>query len=316
MRKRGPKHIGRKGWTVHYGEPMPRSGHFWRSTWLSGPGIVWMSVFLLLPMLIIAAMSFAVRGPNGEIEWSFSLESYRRLAGYGVFGYDPVYLEILIRSLNVGLATGALCLLTGLPLAFFIAGLPRRLKSLALVLVIIPFWTNLLIRTYAWQILLSPDSWLVQPLMLLGLVEVEESLHPGWTAVMAAMVCDYLPFMVLPLYASVEKIDWELAEAARDLGANGWYSFRHAVLPQIEPGVVAGFILVFLPATGQFVIPDLLGGARTFLLGNVLQQEFSVSRDWPFGSAFATIAIAIVLAGLAIHAFFTRNQKDKAPLVM
>ncbi len=310
-----PKKAG-KGWTVHYGEPLPRTGHFWRSAWLSGPGILWMSVFLLLPIIIVVVMSFLTRGPEGQVVGDFTMTNYNRLAGQSVFGYDPIYIEILNRSILVGCATAALCLLAALPMAFFIAGLPRRLKTLALILVIIPFWTNLLIRTYAWQILLSPESWLVRPFVFIGLLSPDEALYPGWTPVMFAMVCDYLPFIVLPLYASVEKINWELAEAARDLGAPKWEAFRNAILPQIQPGLIAGFILVLLPATGQFVIPDLLGGSKTFLLGNALQQEFTVSRDLPFGSAFAVVAMALVLFGLMVHSFFTLNEKEKAPVVL
>jgi spermidine/putrescine transport system permease protein len=134
------------------------------------------------------------------------------------------------------------------------------------------------------------------------------ALYPGLGAVYIGMVCDYLPFMVLPLYASVEKLDWSLAEAAADLGANGWNIFWHAILPQIRPGLLAGFILVFLPATGQFVIPDLLGGAKTMLLGNAIQQQFGSSRDWPFGSAMAVAALVFLLAGLFI---FTRRPEEQ-----
>lgn len=202
----------------------------------------------------------------------------------------------------LGGATTALCLLAGLPLAFFIAGLPRRFKTAAFTLLVIPLWTNLLIRTYAWQILLAPDGWLTRLAAALGLVGAGQSLYPGVLAVYAGMVCDFLPFLVLPLYASVEKIDWTLAEAARDLGANGWRVFRHALLPQIKPGLVAGAVLTFVPATGQFVIPDLLGGSKTVMLGNLIQQQFGPSRDWPFGSAVALLAMALVLAGLWFYA--------------
>jgi spermidine/putrescine transport system permease protein len=202
-----------------------------------------------------------------------------------------------------------LCLLLGLPLAFWISNLPTRRKTLALTLVVIPLWTNLLIRTYAWQLLLAPQSALTKMAVALGLAHAGESLYPNTFAVLAALVCDYLPFLVLPLYASVEKIDWTLAEAARDLGASGWEVFRHAVLPQITPGMAAGIILVFVPATGQFVIPDLLGGSKTVLLGNVMQQQFGASRNWPFGSAVATVAMLIVLFGLWFNARLAKEKR-------
>jgi len=189
--------------------------------------------------------------------------------------------------------------------------LPARFKTLALTLVVIPFWTNLLIRTYAWQILFAPESWLTRAAHWLGIGAAGDALYPSTLAVMVGMVCDFLPFMVLPLYASVEKIDWSLAEAAMDLGANPCSVFRHALLPQIRPGLIAGIVLVFLPATGQFVIPDLLGGAKTVMLGNAIQQQFGQSRDWPFGSAIALVALVLVVIGIFIHGRKVgRSQED------
>ncbi|NDA67808.1 MAG: ABC transporter permease, partial [Verrucomicrobia bacterium] len=250
------------------------------------------------------------RGDAGEIVWRFTWENYERLFGHGSLGFDPVQPLILARSLGVGFATAGLCLLIGLPVAFFIASLPRRWKSVALTLVVIPFWTNLLIRTYAWQLLLSPEGWLADILTTAGMIPAGTALYPGWPAVMVAMVCDYLPFMILPLYASVEKLDWLLAEAAADLGASPGRMFWHAVVPQIRPGMIAGGVLVFLPATGQFVIPDLLGGAKLALLGNAVQQQFGSSRDWPFGSAIAVVALLVMVAGLWLHTRVTNGRRE------
>jgi spermidine/putrescine transport system permease protein len=199
-------------------------------------------------------------------------------------------------------------------LAFFIAGLPRRLKAAGLTLIIIPFWTNLLIRTYAWQIILSATGWLAGWAATLHLIPHGSALFPSTGAVLIGMTCDYLPFLVLPLYASVEKIDWTLAEAARDLGANRWGVFRHALFPQIIPGLLAGSILVFVPATGQFVIPDLLGGAKTVMLGNAIQQQFGPSRDWPFGSVIACFAMMVVMVGLWLYAR-TTGEKGRETLL-
>ncbi|MFM8469497.1 MAG: ABC transporter permease, partial [Limisphaerales bacterium] len=245
--------------TVHFGEPLPPGAHTFRAAWLCGPALAWVTVFLLVPLGYVFALSFAHRGDAGEIVWRVTWENYARLFGYGALGFDPVQPLILGRSLGVGLATAALCLLTGLPVAFFIAGLPRRWKTVALTLVVIPFWTNLLIRTYAWQLILAPEGWLADVLTTAGLLPRGQALDPGWPAVMVAMLCDYLPWMILPLYASVEKVDWSLVEAAEDLGASPPRAFWHAVIPQLRPGMIAGAVLVFLPATGQFVIPDLLG---------------------------------------------------------
>ena len=209
---------------------------------------------------------------------------------------------IVLRSLILGAGTAALCLVAALPLAFFIAGLPGRYKNFALTLVIIPFWTNLLIRTYAWQILFAPHSFLANIAAGWGVVEHGHALYPSEFAVYVGMVCDYLPFLVLPLYSSVEKIDWSLAEAASDLGADKVRAFWHAILPQVMPGLVAGIILVFIPATGQFVIPDLLGGGKVDMVGNLISRQFGASRDWPFGSTVAILGMAIVMLGLWAYA--------------
>ncbi|HEX3798483.1 MAG TPA: ABC transporter permease [Verrucomicrobiae bacterium] len=279
-----------------------RGEHWLRSAITSGPGVLWLVIFLLAPLAAVGVISFLSRGDYGEVQLPVTLDNYKRLLGFGLLGFDALYPVILLRSLILGAGTAVACVVAGLPLAFFIARLPDRYKNFALTLVVIPFWTNLLIRTYAWQIILSPESWLTRALHVIGLGNADEALYPGAFAVTIGMICDYLPFLVLPLYASVEKIDWNLAEAAMDLGANGAKVFRHAVLPQIMPGLIAGMILVFLPATGQFVIPDLLGGAKTVMLGNAIEQQFGQSRDWPFGSAIAFVALAIVLFGLWVYA--------------
>jgi spermidine/putrescine transport system permease protein len=299
-----------KGWSVEHGVMLGKAGHFLRSLWLSGPGIGWMTIFLVIPLLLIVGMSFMTRSPDGGILIQFTTENYARINAFSG------HIEILVRSVFIGVITSATCLLASLPIAFFIISLPKHLKNLALVLVVIPFWTNLLIRTYAWKLLLAPESWFMRPLEIIGLVDVTQPIYPGWTAVLIAMMANFLPFMVLPLYASVEKIDWQQHEAARDLGASGWNAFRSTVLPQIQPGLIAGLVFVFLPATGQFVIPDLLGGEKTFMVGNVLYEEFMVNLDWPFGAAFAVVSLSMVAAGLLIHTRFTRNRKERDPVLL
>jgi spermidine/putrescine transport system permease protein len=287
---------------VRFGEQLTRRGQLMRSVVTSGPAILWVTFFLLLPLVWIGVISFLTRGESGGYERPFTFENYTRIAGYGFFGFDLLYPQIILRSLVLGAGTALLCTLAALPLAFTIAGLRPRYKNLALTLVLIPFWTNLLIRTYAWQILLAPESPITRVFVGLGLVSAGYPLYPGALAIYIGMVCDYLPFLVLPLYSSVEKIDWSIAEAASDLGANGWRVFWHALLPQVRAGLVAGIVLVFIPATGQFVIPDLLGGAKTVMLGNAIQQQFGPSRDWPFGSAIAFLGMGVVLLGLWVYA--------------
>lgn len=287
---------------VQLGEHLTPRQELARAAVTSGPGLAWVIVFMLVPLAGVVVAAFLSRGTYGEMQAKFTLENFRRFLGFGSLGFDPLYPQILLRSLGLAAGTVACCTAAALPLTFFIAGLPARWKQVALMLVIIPFWTNLLVRTYAWQIILSGSGWLAHGAAALGLIEPGTALYPGLLAVFIGLTCDYLPFLALPLYASVEKIDWTLAEAAADLGASGPRVFWHALLPQIRPGLFAGSILVFIAATGQFVIPDLLGGARTVLLGNAIQQQFGVSRDWPFGSAIACVAMLIVLLGLWLFA--------------
>lgn len=279
-----------------------------RASWLSAPAMFWLLVLFLLPLAFILGISFFTNGTYGELEHPLTLENYKRFIGFSSFGWEPLYPVIIARSLLLAALTMLLCLLLALPLAFWIASLPARWKTFALTLVVIPLWTNLLIRTYAWQLLLAPEGLLARAAVALGITHAGQPLYPSAFAVGLGLVCDYLPFLVLPLYASVEKLDWTLAEAARDLGASGWNVFRYAVLPQIFPGIAAGITLVFVPATGQFVIPDLLGGSKTVLLGNVIQQQFGASRDWPFGSAIATAAMLVVLGALWFHARIAKQK--------
>ncbi len=264
--------------------------------------MLWLLILFVIPLVCIVGVGFFTNGTYGELELPLTIENYKRFIGFGNFGWNALYPIIIARSLLLAAMTMVLCLILGLPLAFWISSLPPRGKTIALTLVVIPLWTNLLIRTYAWQLLLAPESYLAKAAVAFGLSKPGAALYPSTFAVCIGLVCDYLPFLVLPLYASVEKIDWAIAEAARDLGASGWNVFRHALWPQIVPGLAAGITLVMVPATGQFVIPDLLGGSKTVLLGNVIQQQFGASRDWPFGSAIATAAMLIMLLALWLHA--------------
>jgi spermidine/putrescine transport system permease protein len=258
--------------------------------------------FLLLPLMAVGVISFLRRTPLGEVSGPPTLENYERLLGFGLLGFDPLYPLIILRSLLLAAGTTAVCTAAAFPIAFFIAALPARFKNVALTLVIVPFWTNLLIRTYAWQILFAAESPLARGAAALGAIPAGSALYPGTFAVYVGMLCAFLPFLVLPLYTAVEKLDWSIAEAAMDLGADGRRVFRHAILPQVAPGLAAGIILVFIPATGTFVIPDLLGGAKTVLIGNAIQQQFGPSRDWPFGSAAAFVGMAVVMLGLWLYA--------------
>lgn len=284
-----------------FGEQLTLLDQSLRSLRTSGLGIIWTALFLFVPLLGVVFISFMGRGAYGELKLPLTIENYTRFLGFGAFGYNPLYPYIILRSITLAAGVTLLCIACALPIAFFIAGLPDRFKTLALTLVMIPFWTNLLIRTYAWQMLLSAEGLVSRVFQSFGLLAQGEALYPSLGAVYLGTLCDYLPYLVLPLYASVEKIDWAIVEAAMDLGAGRFRAFRHAVLPQIVPGLAAGIVLVFVPATGQYVVPDLLGGAKTAMLGNAIAQQFGASRDWPFGSVIAMAGMLTLMVGLIIY---------------
>jgi spermidine/putrescine transport system permease protein len=240
-------------------------------------------------------MSVCTRGPYGEVLPTFTASNYARLAGFGQLGFNPIHVKIFGRTIVVAACTTALCVALSAPFVFWTARLSPRWRPLVLLLVTIPFWTNLLVRTYAWQILLSPRSLLAAAARTAGLIGPEDGLYPGYAATLLALAFDYLPFMVLPLYTSVERIDWRIWEAAIDLGARPYSAFRHGVLPQIKPGLFAGAVLVFVPVLGQFVS------------GNTIAQQFGPSRDWPFGAALASAQIA---AALVLLRFLKRFESE------
>lgn len=255
------------------------------------PGAVWLFLFVLLPTLLVLYASFLQRGPYGELVGPLDLANYLRLL-------DPLYLEVFLRSLGLGALATLGAVLVGLPVAFYIAHHPR--KDFLLFLLILPFLTNFLIRVYAWLVLLQREGVVNALLALFHLGPLE--LYPSYLAVLLATVYTYLPFFVLPLYAAVERIDWGLLEAAYDLGATPFRGFLHAVLPQVYPGLFAGAVLVFIPAMGTFVISDLLGAGRVVLIGNLIQQQFGLVRDWAFGAALSVVLMAFVLMALYLYA--------------
>jgi len=267
------------------------------------PALGWMLLFLLVPLALIVVLSLAWRGAYGPVDWgdslsqflrSLSLDNYRRLL-------DPLYLSVLWNSLRMAALTTGICLLVGYPVAYFLARSAGRLRAALLFLLLVPFWTNFLIRIYAWMILLRSQGLINQLLQALGLTDAPLQILYTPTAVMIALVYEFLPFMVLPLFTSLEKLDPHLLEAAADLYARPARAFLRVTLPLSLPGVIAGTILVFIPTMGMFVVPDLMGGARTALVGNLVQRQFLDARNWPFGAAASMVLMILTLAATLLY---------------
>jgi spermidine/putrescine transport system permease protein len=257
------------------------------------PARVWMAMFFAAPLGIVCGYAFLTRGEYSGVEQPWTLESFARLA-------DPLYLAIFWRSIWIATAATLLCALLGFPLAYFIARATRR-KNLYLQLVLLPFWTSFLVRTYAWLFLLR-DTGLINT-ALIGLHWIHDPLPLLYNdgAVLLGLVYNFLPFFVLPLYATLERLDPALVEASADLGAGPASTLWRVILPLSAPGIAAGAVLVFIPCLGAYLTPDLLGGGKSIMAGNLIQNQFTTARDWPFGAAASLVlmmASAAMLAGL------------------
>ena len=286
-----------------------------QGTILALPTIIWMTGLLIIPLILTAVVSVGKRSPDGNVIYSFSLENYVRLFGYSTncpngqaTCFDSLYISILWRSLTLAFNTTVLVILLAYPLAYFIARAKPKQRNTFLFLVLIPLWTNFVIRVYAWMILLRQEgvinmviSWIAQ-FFHVPFQPLEMLYTPG--AVLVGMVYEFLPFMILPIYTSLEKIDVSLYEAAADLGANSLKTFLRVTLPLSMPGVVAGTILVFIPVMGTFIVSDILGGRQVILVGNLIQRQFLDARDPTFGSAASLILMVMTLI---VTYFYTRK---------
>jgi spermidine/putrescine transport system permease protein len=261
------------------------------------PANFYLFLLIVLPLLLVTGLSFLSRGEYGQILFKFNLANYARL-------FNALYGKIMLFSLAVGIGTTVLCLLIGYPMAYYLAHASERTRSLLLFLILLPFWTNFIIRIYAWMMILRSGGFLDSILLWAHLTKSSLNLLYSSTAVMIGMVYEFLPFMVLPLYTSLEKIDNSLLEAAADLGAPPWKAFLRITLPLSFPGMIAGTILTFIPAMGMFVVSDLLGGAKTILIGNVIRNQFLTARDWPFGAAASMI---LMLLTMIFTLYYTRK---------
>jgi spermidine/putrescine transport system permease protein len=255
--------------------------------WFLSPAVA-LTVFLfLIPLAIVATYSFQTRGAYGGTGLPWTGESWTRLL-------DPLYARILWRTIWISALSTGVCLVLGLPLAWFIAQ-AGKYKNLFLQLVILPFWTSFLIRTYAWMFLLRDTGLINTMLLSLGIIHEPLPMLYNDGAVILGLVYGYLPFMVLPLYANMERLDKSLLEAAADLGARPFTTITRVVLPLCAPGIKAGSILVFIPCLGAYLTPDLMGGGKTIMVGNLVQNQFTTARDWPFGAAISLALMALVM---------------------
>lgn len=255
---------------------------------------LWLAVFVLLPCLLIVLSSFLNRDPEHLLRFPFTLDNYVRLL-------QPDYWSIIADSFNLALVSTIVCLLLGLPVAYALAALPFAWRGIGLFLIILPFWTNSLIRVYAIKMLLGKKGFFNSALLFTGIIsEPLDMLYTSF-AIVFGSVYVLLPFMIMPIYSSVEKLDPRLLEAARDLGASPWQRFMRISLPLISPGIMAGCLMVFVPTMGCFYLADILGGAKLLLVGNVIKTEFLVTRDWPFGSALSLLLLGLLLMMLLVY---------------
>ncbi|MFA0083229.1 spermidine/putrescine ABC transporter permease PotB [Vibrio breoganii] len=259
----------------------------------------WLTLFVLVPNVMIIGTSFLTRDEANLIELTFTLDNYARLM-------DPLYAKVLWHSFYMAIIATFMCLIIGYPFAYIVAKMPPKWRPFMLFLVIVPFWTNSLIRTYGLKIVLGTQGILNKSLMAIDIIDKPMRIMYTETAVMIGLVYILLPFMILPLYSAIEKLDDTYIEAAKDLGANKLQTFTRVVLPLTMPGIIGGCLLVLLPALGMFYVSDLLGGAKNLLIGNVIKSQVLNARDWPFGAA-TSIALTLAMA-IMLYAYYRAGK--------
>ena len=265
------------------------------------PGIAWITIFLFIPCLIVISYSFFERGVYGGIEYNFNFDNYSRVAEY-------TYLKILLNSAKIAFLSATIAVLIGYPAAYFIHLSPSKYQMILLFLVMLPFWSNYLIRTYAWMVLLNNQGIINTLLMNTGIITEPINILYTQSAVIIGLVYNYLPFVVLTIFSSVSKLDKSLIEASKDLGAKSFSTFFKIILPLTLPGVAAGFVFVFVLSIGNFITPDLLGGGKFLMIGNLIYDQYLSARDWPFGSSLSFVLISIMLLLLFAQAYVVRKN--------
>lgn len=266
-----------------------------RKSILAWPYVLWIILFTILPLLIIVLFSFTEKTEMGSISMVFTLDNYRKF-------FQPLYLNVLKRSVILAVVSTVMCLIVGYPMAYIMSRVPRKKRNLMATLFVLPLWTNFLLRTYAWMGLLREQGLVNEFLRAIGLIERPLQLLYNNGAVVMGMVYNFLPFMVLPIYSVLVKLDDSLLEAAHDLGANDVKVFQKVIFPLSLPGVATGIYMVFMPAVSTFVLSDLLGGSHTILLGNLIENQFRNARNWQFGSAISVIMLLFIIVTMGYFA--------------
>ncbi len=283
-----------------HGDPLSRAmarlrGHsFAVANLLMAPTMLWLVLFLMLPLGVILVYSFGSRGTYGDVVLGFSFDNYLR-------AFNPTWLPVILRSFGFAALATVLTLALGYPLAYFIAVYGGRRKNMYLIMVMLPFWTSYLIRTYSWIVILRSQGVINTVLQSLHIINDPLDMLNTPFSVILGLTYGFLPFMTLPLYSSLEKLDKSLIEASWDLGANRVWTLLRVTIPLSMPGIIAGTLLTFIPAVGDFVTPDLLGGPDTMMIGNLIQQQFLSARDWAYGSALSFSLMAVLLLGIFFY---------------
>lgn len=269
---------------------------------VSLPSLFWLSLFFVIPTLLVFGIAFRPPNPYGGIGRGWTMANLESLAG-------PSYLPVLLRTLWISVLSSAICLVLAAPTGYYLARIPAKWKNFLLMLIIVPFWTNFLVRIFAWKVLLHPDGPVKKLLVLIGLAGASTPLLYNAGAVVLVTVYTFLPFTILPIYAAAEKFDFQLLEAARDLGASRFQAFRRVFLPGIRMGLITGLLFVLIPALGSYVIPDLVGGPSSEMIGNKIAQRVFVDRNLPQASALSALLILAVLAPLAAVLVLERRRE-------
>jgi spermidine/putrescine transport system permease protein len=276
--------------------------------WITaGPGLGWVIVFLLIPSVILLAISFLSADDYGSPAMPLTVQPFQQVAGYSLLGWDDGNILVFLRSLEqAGIATVVTALLS-YPIVFFIMTRPESVRPLLMLFIVLPSWTNQVVRTYAWSIMLGPDAPLTWVAHHIGIVPPYLGIVPGQFAVTTGLAYNYLPYMIVPLYASAERLDWTLVEAGRDLYSKGFSLFWNTVFPQTLPGLLSGLIFVAIPAFGDYVVPSLLGGDRALMIGSLIANQFTETPDWPYGAALTMIMLVFTCGGLVAFRVLTRK---------